>query len=90
MGAEDITSFAYHLFTSRYEDGDVDAPVGTSASFHGIFPIGADAGPIFQQCLGVRLSPFKLRVALKLITGQDLTPADTHYLKMYPYNEDQP
>lgn len=81
----------YKLDGSVYgdgEDGDIAAPVASSASFVGIFPIGADAGPIFQQLLGVRLSPFAFRAAVKLVTGQDLTAADTHYVKMYPYNEE--
>ena len=83
----------YKLDGSVYgdgEDGDVAAPVASGNSLHGIFIIGADAGPIFQQVLGVRLSPFAFRAAVKLSTGQDLTAADTHYLKMYPYNEDTP
>lgn len=72
------------------EDGDIAAPVASGNSLHGIFNIGADAGPIFQQCLRVPLSPFKFRGAVRPLTGQDLTPVDTHYLKIYPYNEDQP
>jgi len=82
----------YKLDGSVYrdgEDGDVAAPVPSGNSLHGIFIIGADT-QVYQQVLGVRLSPFAFRAALKLSTGQDLTAVDTHYLKMYPYNEDQP
>lgn len=81
----------YKLDGSVYgdgEDGDVAAPVATGNSMVGIFIIGADAGPIFQQVIGVRLSPFAFRVGIKLNTGQDLTAADTHYVKMYPYSEE--
>jgi len=81
----------YKLDGTNYadgEDGDVAAPVATANSRHGIFIIGADAGPIYQQVLGVRLSPRAFRAALKLATGQDLTDVATHFLKMYPYNEE--
>lgn len=81
----------YKLDGTNYgdgEDGDVAAPVATGNSLHGIFIIGADAGPIYQQVLGVPLSPFAFRAAVKLDTGQDLTDVATHWLKMYPYNEE--
>lgn len=79
----------YKLDGSVYgdgEDGDIAAPVASGASLVGIFPIGADAGPIYQQIIGVPLSPFAFRAAVKIVTGQDMTAADTHYVKMYPYN----
>ena len=81
----------YKLDGTNYgdgEDGDVAAPVGSGNSLVGVFPIGADAGPIYQQLIGVQLSPFAFRAAVKLVTGQDLTAADTHFVKMYPYNEE--
>ena len=81
----------YKLDGTNYgdgEDGDMAAPVPTANSWHGNFVIGADAGPIYQQLLGVPLRPFAFRAAIKLVTGQDLTAADTHWVKMYPYNEE--
>ena len=81
----------YKLDGTNYgdgEDGDVAAPVATGNSFVGAFAIGADAGPIYQQIIGVPLSPKAFRVAVKLVTGQDLTAVDTHFVKMYPYNEE--
>ena len=81
----------YKLDGSVYgdgEDGDIAAPVASAASLVGVFPIGADAGPIFQQLLRVQLSPFAFRAAVRAMTGQDFTAADTHYVKMYPYNEE--
>ena len=81
----------YKLDGTNYgdgEDGDVAAPVAGAGSLVGVFPIGADAGPIYQQLTGVQLSPFAFRAAVKLVTGQDLTAVDTHFLKMYPYNEE--
>ena len=71
------------------EDGDVAGPpVGTGNSLHGIFQIGADAGPIYQQVLDVPLLPFAFRAGIKLATGQDLTAVDTHFLKLAPYNNE--
>jgi hypothetical protein len=81
----------YKLDGTNYgdgEDGDVAAPVATGNSLHGVFHIGADAGPIYQQVLNVPLLPFAFRAAVKLNTGQDLTAVDTHWLKMYPHNEE--
>lgn len=81
----------YKLDGSVYgdgEDGDIASPVATANSRVGYFHIGADAGPIFQQIIGVRLSPFAFRAAVKLNTGQDMTAVDTHYVKMYPYDEE--
>ena len=81
----------YKLDGTNYgdgEDGDVAAPAGTGNSLHGVFNIGADAGPIYQQELNVPLLPFAFRAAVKLNTGQDLTAVDTHFLKMYPHNHE--
>ena len=83
----------YKLDGSVYgdgEDGDAASPVASGNSLVGVFAIGADGAttPVYQQITGVRLSPFAFRAALKLVTGQDLTAADTHYVKMYPYNEE--
>jgi len=81
----------YKLDGTNYgdgEDGDVAAPVASGNSLVGVFSIGADAGPIYQQVTGVQLSPFAFRAAVKLVTGQDLTAVDTHFLKMYPYNHE--
>ena len=81
----------YKLDGTHYgdgEDGDAAAPVASGNSLVGLFIIGADAGPIYQQVVGVRLSPFAFRAGVKLNTGQDLTAADTHFLKMYPFNEE--
>ncbi len=81
----------YKLDGTNYgdgEDGDVADPVAGHNSLHGTFSIGANAGPIYQQMIGVQLSPFNFRAGLKLNTGQDLTAVDTHWLKMYPYSEE--
>jgi len=87
-------TIALHLFYkldgTNYgdgEDGDVDAPVASGNSLHGIFIIGAQAD-IYQQILRVPLNPFAFRAGLVLDTGQDLTAVDTHWLKMYPYNDE--
>lgn len=69
------------------EEGDVDAPVGSGNSFHGIFLIGEKA-IIYQQILHVPLLPFAFKAGIIMATGQDLTEVDTHWLKLYPYNEE--
>jgi len=72
------------------EEGDAATPVPTSNSLHGLFQIAATNSLQNQQVLGVPLLPFAFRAALRLNISHDLTAVDTHYLKMYPYNEDQP
>ena len=69
------------------EEGDVASPVPSGNSKHGIFLIGATAGPVYQQVLDVPLLPYAFRVALKLVTGQDLADSSAHFLKLYPHNE---
>lgn len=78
----------YKLDGTNYgdgEDGDVASPQAGGNSLHGIFPIGAQADA-YQQILAVPLSPKAFKAAVKLSTGQDLTPVDSHFLKMYPFN----
>ena len=70
------------------EEGDAATPTPTGNSFHGLFQIEAVDGPQNQQVLGVRLSPFAFRAAVVLNITTDLTDVATHYLKMYPYNEE--
>ncbi len=70
------------------EEGDVLAPTPSGNSLHGIFLIEAVDGKQNQQILGVRLSPFDFRAAVVLNITTNLTAVDTHYLKMYPYNEE--
>ena len=80
----------YKLDGTHYadgEDGDVAGAQASGNSKHGIFIINAQADA-YQQVLGVPLRPFAFRAAVKLDTGQDLTAVDTHWLKMYPYNEE--
>lgn len=81
----------YKLDGTHYadgEEGDVAAPVPSAASLQGVFPIAATDGDQYQQICGVPLRPFAFRAAVKLATGQDITAVDTHFLKMYPYNEE--
>jgi len=87
--------FELHLFYkldgTNYADGemgDLDTPTPTSNSLHGVFQIEAVDGKQYQQVLGVPLSPRAFRAALVNVTGTDLTDVATHYLKMYPYNEE--
>ena len=72
------------------EEGDVAAPTPSGNSLHGVFVLEAVDGKQNQQILGVRLSPFDFRAAVVITVGagNDLTAVDTHYLKMYPYNEE--
>ena len=81
----------YKLDGTNYgdgEDGDIAAPVRSGNSLVGSFSIGADAGPIYQQLIQIPLSPFAFRAGIYLATGQDLTAVDTHFVKMYPYNNE--
>ena len=80
----------YKLDGTNYgdgEDGDVGGVQPSGNSLHGVFVIGAQADA-YQQLLNVPLLPFAFRAAVKLNTGQDLTAVDTHWLKMYPHNEE--
>jgi len=80
----------YKLDASKYgdgEDGDLGGVVASGNSLHGIFVLGAVADA-YQQILGVRLSPFDFRAAVKLNTGQDLTDSASHFLEICPYNEE--
>jgi hypothetical protein len=70
------------------EDGDHVNPNPTGNSWHGIFNIDTVNGVNYQQILRVPLSPFAFRASVVLKTGQDLTDVGTHFLKMYPYNEE--
>ena len=81
----------YKLDGTHYadgEEGDAATPVPTGNSLHGIFLIDDTDGDQYQQVLGVRLSPFAFRAGVVNACGQDLTAVDTHWLKMYPYNEE--
>lgn len=81
----------YKLDGTHYADGeagDVASPVPTGNSLHGIFLIDTTDADQYQQVLGVPLSPKAFRVAVTNKCGQDLTAVDTHWLKMYPYNEE--
>ena len=81
----------YKLDGSVYADGNDgdgdDDSVGSGNSLHGIFQIGAKT-TIYQQVLNVPLLPFAFRAGIELNTGQDLTAADTHYVKLYPHNHE--
>jgi len=80
----------YKLDGTHYadgEDGDVAAAQGSGNSLHGIFNIGVQADA-YQQVLNVPILPFAFRVGIKLNTGQALTAVDTHFLKMYPHNNE--
>ncbi|GAG15234.1 unnamed protein product [marine sediment metagenome] len=80
----------YKLDGTNYgdgEDGDVFAAQGSGNSLHGLFQIGVQADA-YQQVLGVPLQPFAFRAGIKMACGQPLTAVDTHWLKMYPYNEE--
>lgn len=80
----------YKLDATHYgdgEDGDVAAAVGSANSLLGLMSIGADS-VVYQQLMDVPILPFAFRAGLKLNTGQALTAADTHWLKMYPYNHE--
>ncbi len=82
----------YKLDTTNYgdgEDGDMANAQPSGNSFHGIFNIGAQADA-YQQIVKVPLAPFAFKAGLKMVCGQDLTPVDTHFLKIYPYNENTP
>ena len=72
------------------EDGDGATPVASGNSLVGVFNIGVAGAtvPVLQQVIGVPLSPFEFKAAVKLATTQALTAIDTHYVKMYPYNEE--
>jgi hypothetical protein len=80
----------YKLDGTKYgdgEDGDAATPAKSGNSLHGIFHIGVQADA-YQQIVGVPLLPFAFRAGLYLNTGQDLTPVDTHFLKICPYNSE--
>ena len=80
----------YKLDGTKYadgEDGDVGAAQPSGNSLHGIFQIGAQADA-YQQVLGVPLLPFAFKAGIKMACGQDLTDVATHWLKMYPFNEE--
>lgn len=80
----------YKLDGTNYgdgEDGDVANVQPSGNSLHGIFIIGAQAD-VYQQVLNVPLLPFAFRAAVKLNTGQDLTDVATHWLKLYPHNNE--
>jgi hypothetical protein len=70
------------------EEGDAATPDATGNSLHGVFLIQAKDADQYQQVLGVPLRPFAFRAAVELHLGQDLAAVDTHFLKMYPYNEE--
>ena len=70
------------------EEGDGATPVATGNSLHGLFQVAATDGPQNQQVLGVPLRPFEFKAAVKLNITTELTAVNTHYLKMYPYNEE--
>ena len=80
----------YKLDGTHYgdaEDGDVAGVQPNANTLHGVFVIGAQAD-VYAQLLGIPLRPFAFRAAVRLRTGQDLTAVDTHWLKMYSYNEE--
>ena len=88
-------NFELHLFYkldgTNYgdgESGDVADPTPTSNSLHGTFQIEAVDAAQYQQVLDVPLRPYAFRACLKNVTGTDLTAVDTHWLKMYPSNEE--
>lgn len=68
-------------------DGDADS-VPDGNTLIGIFPVQATDADQYIQCCGVQLSPFVTKFAVKNKCGQDLTPVDTHWLKIAPYNEE--
>ena len=70
------------------EAGDVASPTPSGNSLHGIFLLEAAVGPQNQQILGVPLSPFDFRACVVLNITHDLTDVSTHFVKMYPYNEE--
>ncbi len=70
------------------EEGDGATPTPTGNSLHGVFLIEAVDGPQNQQVIKVPLSPKEFKAALVLDLTTDLTAVDTHFLKMYPYNEE--
>jgi hypothetical protein len=81
----------YKLDGTNYgdgESGDAADPTPTSSSLHGLFQIEAVDAAQYQQVLGVPLLPYAFRSCLVNRTGTDLTAVDTHWLKMYPYNEE--
>jgi len=70
-------------------DGDADADSElTGATLAGVFPVTANDADQRVQLLGVQLSPYAFRAAIKNECGQDLTAVDTHTLKIFPYNEE--
>jgi len=81
----------YKLDGTNYadgEEGDAATPTPSGNSLHGIFLIEAVNGSQYQQVLGVPLSPRAFRAAVVNKTGTDLTDVATHFLKMYPHNEE--
>lgn len=77
----------YRLDGTNYGDGeagDVGDPQPSGNSLHGVFIIGAQT-IVYQQLLMVPLSPRKFKVAVRIVAGQGLT-ANSHTLKMYPFN----
>ena len=79
----------YKLDGTLYGDGDdgaLSVPVLSAATMVGIFPVDVTDGPQHIQCIGVPLSPFAFRVAVKNMCGQALTDVSTHWLKICPYN----
>jgi len=85
--------FELHLFYQHdgtlYADGehgDLGNIKPSGNSLHGIFIIDETDGLQYQQVLGVPLSPYDFRVAVKNDCGQDLADSSSHFLKMYPYN----
>lgn len=81
----------YKLDGTNYadgENGDAASPTPTGNSLHGIFHIEAVDSSQYQQILDLPLSPKAFRAAVVLNLGTDLTAVDTHFLKMYPHNEE--
>ncbi len=83
----------YKLDGTNYGDGehgDVGTPAVSGSTLHGIFVLDATDGNQYIQLLGVPLRPFAFRacIAHDGTAGSDLTAVDTHFLKMYPYNDE--
>lgn len=81
----------YQLDASNHADGeagDLGTPKPSGNSFHAPFIIDTTDGPQYQQALKIPLSPKAFRVAVVNKCGQDLADASSHFLKIYPYNED--
>lgn len=68
------------------EAGDLGGVVPAGNTLVGIFPIQATDAAQTVQLIGVPLKPFAFRVAMTNKCGQNLSAADTHLLKIYPYN----